>query len=169
MSNLPLHPAIVHLPLGVALVVPFVAAGLAWAVWRDRLPRSSFAILVALQLLVVAGGLVAMWLGERDARRVEPVVGEAAVDTHEERAELFLWAAGAVLAGAAVLLVVPRGRAPAAAALVTAGAIGVALLGVRAGEAGGELVYRRGAAAAFQEGASREAAAVPATHREGRD
>lgn len=166
MPNLPLHPAIVHLPLGVAFVVPFVAAALAWAVWRGRLPRASFALLTALQAIVVAGGLVAVQLGERDAKRVEPLIGEAAVEVHEERAELFLWAAGAVLVGAAALLVVPKGRAPAAAAVVTAGAAAVALLGARAGEAGGELVYRHGAAAAFQERAGREAAVIPGAHEE---
>jgi hypothetical protein len=39
MPNVPLHPALVHLPLGVAIASPFVAWGLALALWRRLLPR----------------------------------------------------------------------------------------------------------------------------------
>ena len=92
MSTLPLHPAIVHLPLGLAFVVPLLAIGLLLAHRRRALPRAAFAILVGAQALLVAGGVVAMQLGDRDAKRVEPVAGEAVVETHEERAEAFVWA-----------------------------------------------------------------------------
>jgi hypothetical protein len=34
MGNLPLHAAIVHIPLGIALVVPWLALGLAIALGR---------------------------------------------------------------------------------------------------------------------------------------
>lgn len=152
MSTLPLHPALVHVPLGLAFAIPLVAIGLAVALWRGKLPRSAFAVLVGLQAILVGAGIVAMQLGERDEHPVERVVPERLIEAHEERAEAFVWAAGVVLAGAAAVLVVPAGAASAVAAVVTAATLGVAALGFAAGKAGGELVYRHGAATAFVPG-----------------
>jgi uncharacterized membrane protein len=155
-----LHPAIVHVPLGLAFVVPLVALGLALAWWRGALPRVAFGVLVGLQALLVAGGVLAMQLGERDEKRVEPIVGERAIETHEERAEAFVWAGGVVLAGAIAILVVPAGAATAVAAAVAAGTLAVAGLAVAAGEAGAEIVYHRGGASAYAPGGA--ALALPA-------
>ncbi|GAO04207.1 hypothetical protein [Anaeromyxobacter sp. PSR-1] len=149
MSTLPLHPAIVHVPLGLAMVVPLVAAGLALALWRGALPRRAFAVVVALQAILVGGGALAMQLGERDEKQAETVISEKLIEAHEERAEVFVWAAGAVLAVSAAVLVVPAAAATAVAAVVVAGTLGVAALAVSAGQAGGELVYRHGAASAY--------------------
>ena len=99
MSTLPLHPAIVHVPLGLAFVIPLVAIALAVAYARGRLPRSAFAILLGLQVVLVAGGGIALKLGERDEKLAERVVPERLIEEHEERAELFLGAAAVVLAG----------------------------------------------------------------------
>jgi uncharacterized membrane protein len=149
VPTLPLHPAVVHVPLGLALAVPLVAAALALALRAGKVPRRSFALVVGLQVLVVAGGLAAFQLGERDEHRAERVVPKALIEAHEERAEAFLWAAAVVLAGAVAVLVLPARAAPAGAALVAAAAIAASALAIRAGQAGGELVYVHGAAAAW--------------------
>lgn len=149
MSTLPLHPAFVHLPLGLAFAVPLLAIGLTLWHLRGRVPRGAFAILLGLQALLVASGVVAMQLGERDEHRVETVVAEKVIETHEERAEVFLWAAGVVLAASAALLVVPARLALGLSAAVAIATIGVAALGVRTGAAGGEIVYAHGGARAF--------------------
>lgn len=149
MSTLPLHPAIVHVPLGLAVVLPLVAAGLALALWRGALPRRTFAVVVVLQALLVGGGAVAMQLGERDEKQAETVISEKLIEAHEERAEVFVWAAGAVLAVSAAVLVVPAAAATALAAVTVAGTLAVAALAVSTGQAGGELVYRHGAASAY--------------------
>jgi uncharacterized membrane protein len=39
MSNLPLHPALVHLPLGLAVILPLLALGLTVAARRESLQR----------------------------------------------------------------------------------------------------------------------------------
>jgi uncharacterized membrane protein len=163
MSNLPLHPAVVHVPLGIAFVVPILAIGIALAVRSGRLPRTAFGVIAALQTLLVAGGLVAMNLGEREQRRVEAVVSEQLVDAHEERAEVFVWAAGIVLAASVALLLVPARAVGALSAAVAAGTIAVAALGARTGAAGGALVYEHGAAAAWIAPAT-GGAVVPARH-----
>jgi uncharacterized membrane protein len=168
MSNLPLHPAIVHVPLGLAFVIPLVAIAIAVAVRAGRLQRGAFGVVLGLQILLVGGGLVAMKLGERDEHRVEAVVSERLIEAHEERAEAFLWVAGVVLAGAAALLVVPGRTVGVVSAVVAAGTLAVAALAVRTGEAGGELVYVQGAAAAWAP-ASSGGAVVPARHGGERD
>lgn len=154
MPTLPLHPALVHVPLGLAFALPPIAVGLALAIWRRRLPRAAFGALAGLQLILVGAGLLAMQLGERDEDVVRRVVSERLIEAHEERAEAFVWAAGAVLAGAVAVLLVPAVAAPALAAVVAAGTLGVAALGIAAGSAGGDLVYRHGAATAFLPAAS---------------
>jgi len=96
MTYVPLHPALVHLPLGLSIVLPLVAAGMAFALWRGLVPRRTWGVVVGLQAALVVGALVALKTGEREERRVEPVVGETALERHEEAAEVFLWGSAVV-------------------------------------------------------------------------
>jgi uncharacterized membrane protein len=155
----PLHPALVHLPIGLALALPVVAVGLALALWRNLLPRRAWAVAAALQLLLLAGGLAAFQAGRKESDRVEKIVGEKAVDDHEERAEAFLWGAGIVAAVSAAVLFVPAGAAVPLAALAAAGTLVVAGLAFWTGKAGGALVYERGAASAYLKAAPASPAA----------
>jgi hypothetical protein len=153
MTSLPLHPAIVHLPLGLAFVLPALAAGFAWALLSGRVHARAWVVIVALQAVLLGAGLVAMNTGERDEDRVERVAPEAAIERHEEYAEQFVWAAGATLILAALVLVFrkpPLMQALSAAAV--AGTIVVAAAAVRVGHAGGQLVYVHNAAAAYSSG-----------------
>ena len=98
MTSLPLHPAIVHLPLGLAFVIPALAAGFAWALWTGRVrPRGAWLTVIALQALLLGSGFVAMNTGEREEDRVERIVPDAAIERHEEYAEQFVWAVGLTL------------------------------------------------------------------------
>lgn len=150
MNGLPLHPAVVHLPVALAVLMPLIAAGFAWALWTGRVRLRAWTAVVALQALLVAGGLVAMKTGEGEEDRVEPVVPEAAIHLHEEYAEQFIWSAGASLALAALVL---AGRKPPVsnvlAGVFVAATLGVAGMALRVGHAGGQLVYVHGAASAY--------------------
>jgi len=149
MPTLPLHPSIVHLPLGLALVVPVVAAGAAMALWWGWNGRRLLGLLVALQSVVVVGGHLAARLGSHDARQVEAVLGPEQADLHEGRAETFLLAATVLLMGAVACWAgPPRIKLP-VAALVAAGSLVVAVLAIRTGEAGGALSARYRAARVF--------------------
>jgi len=160
MGSLPLHPAIVHLPLGLAFLMPLLAAGFAWALWTGRVRRRAWLAVVALQALLVGGVLVAINTGQAEEERVEDVVGSRTLHEHEEYAEQFAWAAGLTFALAAAVLVIGRSEvARAVAAAVVVATIAVAGLGVRVGHAGGELVYVNGAASAYAPGSE----ASPAT------
>jgi uncharacterized membrane protein len=150
MWNLPLHPAIVHLPIGVAAVLPLVAVGVALALWRGWLDRRAWTLVVALQAITVAGGLVAMKSGEREEERVEEVVPERVLEAHEEAASVFVAAAAITLVLAASVFAVRRAGAVRGLAAATATATFlVAALAFNVGHAGGELVYRHGAAATY--------------------
>ena len=142
MNDLPLHPAIVHLPLGLALVVPLLALGIAIAIRRGALPARSWLIVLAVQAVLFAGGLVALRTGEQEEERVEDRVAESAIERHETLAERFVWSAGGTLALGAAVLVVRSHPATATlmaattlATMVTAGA------GIQVGHTGGTIVH----------------------------
>lgn len=149
--NQPLHPLFVHLPLALAVLQPLLAVALAFALWRSWLPLRTWWLVVAGQVLLTGSGLLALRTGEADEEPVERVVAEAAIERHEAAAEWFVAASGAALAVALLPLLLrrwPRLAHAGAAATVVVG-LGVLGLAWRTGAAGGDLVYRHGAAAAF--------------------
>ena len=164
MTSLPLHPALVHVPLGLAFVLPALAGGFAWALWTNRArPRGSWMAVVALQAVLLGAGLVAMNTGEREEDQVERLVPHAAIERHEEYAEQFVWVVGLTFLAA---VLVPAFRKPvvvrALAAVTVAGSLVVAAAAVRVGHAGGQLVYAHNAGAAYAvPGQQRTAGAEP--------
>ena len=152
MNELPLHPALVHLPLGVGLVAPLVAAFLLFA-WSRGAPKRGWLLAAALQGVVFIGALAAMQAGEEDEERVEHAISEEALHEHEELGESFVTLSGIVFALAVLPLFLRRERlAQGLAAASVLGGLGLAGLGVAVGEAGGELVYVHGAGAAWSGG-----------------
>ena len=150
MTSLPLHPAIVHLPLGLAFVLPALAIGYAWAVWKGKVRARAWLAIVALQAVLLAAGVVAMNTGEREEDRVERVVPSAALEQHEAYAEHFVWATGFTLVLAGLVLVSRRPAIAHALTLATvAGTIVVAAAAIRVGHAGGRLVYVHNAGSAY--------------------
>lgn len=150
MDGLLFHPKLVHVPLALGVLMPLIAGALLLAWWRGWLPRRVWVLAIALQAVLVGSGLLALRTGEAESDRVERVVPERIVEAHEEAAELFVWAGGAVLAlmiGAGALTRRAAGLPTAAAA--TVGTVLVLLLGYRTGQAGGRLVYQHGAAGAY--------------------
>jgi hypothetical protein len=149
MSSLPLHPALVHLPLGLALVMPLLALGVTLALWRGWLPGRAWHVLVGAQALLLLGGLLAMNSGSKEEERVEAVVSEARIEAHEEAGEQFVWAAGVLFVLAAGGLLLSDTHRRYAGLGMTLGSLAVLGLGLRVGHAGGELVYVHGAASAY--------------------
>lgn len=150
MTSLPLHPAVVHLPLGLAFVIPALAIGFAWALWTGRVRVRAWIVIVALQSVLLGSALAAMNTGEREEDRVERVVPKAALHRHEEYAEQFAWASGLTLLAAASVLVL-RGQTAARGLTVAtvAGTLLVAAAALRVGHAGGQLVYLHNAGSAY--------------------
>lgn len=150
MFDLPLHLAIVRVPLGIAAVLPLVAGGVAWGVWRKRLPRGALAVLTLLQVGAAGAALVAVRTGLRDEAFVAAAVPEALVDAHAQAGWLFLFAACLVMVVSLGAMLVRDDAAAARLGLaVAAGALLLAVLAVRVGHLGGQLDYDHDAAAAF--------------------
>lgn len=152
----PLHPAIVHLPIALALLSPALAL-LTWlAIRAGFVPSRTWAIVVLLQALLVGSSWLAIETGEDQEEKVEDIVGERHIESHEEAADRFLSVAiVAAVVSAGGLLAGSRGGI-ARAATVAAGAA-VLAAGIAVGHSGGELVYRHGAASAYVERGSNDA------------
>ncbi|MEW6776340.1 MAG: DUF2231 domain-containing protein [Bdellovibrionota bacterium] len=150
MQEIPLHPALVHIPIGIAFILPFFAIAATIALWRGWVTRRTWLALVALQAFAFGGAFAAVNTGEREEERVEETIGEAAIETHEERAEAFLWIAGIGLtAGLATAFLRPGKIQNLAAAGTTGLAVLLAASAFLTGHSGGELVYQHGAARAY--------------------
>lgn len=149
----PLHPLIVHLPIALTVLVPLFAVGTLWAVKRGAPPRRTWGITVALLAVLLGSGQLAKETGEDEEEAVEQVVGDAALETHEEAADVFMAVTGAVLLVAAAGLA--GGQIGTVARVVaTAGTVALVVVGYNVGHSGGALVYEHGAASAYSAGAT---------------
>lgn len=144
----PLHPAVVHFPVVLAVLLPLVAVGALWAIRRGSRPLRAWAVPLAFAGALAASAWAAVETGEAQDERVERVVAEQPLETHEEMAELFLTLSGVLLLVAGAGLV-PGLVGRSARVLATAGAAALVVAAVRVGHSGGELVYRYGAASAY--------------------
>ena len=150
MDSLLFHPKVVHLPIALAILMPFITGGALFAWWKGWFDRRTWAAVLLLQAVLVGSSIVALNTGEREEDRVEQVVAERHIETHEEAAEVFVWASAVVLLLMGLPLVLPDGRGRQAASLgALLGTLLVFGLGYRVGEAGGKLVYQYGAAQAY--------------------
>lgn len=149
----PLHPALVHLPLALAVLLPAGALFAFLVIARGALPARFWATIVVLHALLAGSAYLAVETGENEEERVEQVVSEPAIEAHEEAAERFLWlAVGAAVISAAGLLPGTRGKAGRALTLAAGAIVFAAALSV--GHSGGALVYEHGAAQAYTGGAT---------------
>lgn len=146
----PLHPAIVHFPIVLTLLLPIFAAGALWAIRRGARPLRAWAIPLALAAALAGSAWLAVETGDAQEDRVEGVVTEDVLHAHEEAGERFL-----VLSGVLLLVMgggLVGGRLGSASRLVgTLGAAALVVAAVQVGDAGGKLVYQHGAAAAYVE------------------
>jgi uncharacterized membrane protein len=164
----PLHPAIVHLPIALAVLIPGFAILGIWLISKDFLPPRSWSLIVLLQALLVCFGWLALETGEDQDDRVERVVAERHIEAHEEAAERFLLLAGiGLLANAAGLL--PQRNGSVGRIAGTLASLVVLAAGVSVGRLGGELVYQHGAANAYIDNAGTASSASPERHFEDDD
>ena len=144
----PLHPAVVHFPIVLTFLLPIVIAAAMWAIRKGAKPARAWAVPVAFSLGLAASAWAAVETGEGQEDRVENIVPGAAMDSHEDAANLFLkLSAGLALIAAAGLI--PRVVGRSARLGAAAGAVGLIFVGIQVGRSGGDLVYVHGAASAY--------------------
>lgn len=163
----PLHPAVVHFPMALVVLLPLGALWALWAIRRGLSTRTAWAVPLALAGLLTLSSWAALETGQDQEEVVEDVVGDAPIHEHEERAELFLILSGVLtLVAGAGLLGSTVGQA--SRLVATVGAFGLVVAGVRVGASGGDLVYEHGAASAYVTGGSATAdAPVAGRERDG--
>jgi len=146
----PLHPALVHFPLTLAVLIPLFVIGAIVAMRRGVAARRAWSLVVALMVLLTASSFLAVKTGEDEEEAVEEVVDHDFIHEHEEKAELFrnLTLLTLVL-GAAGLATGKVGGFSRGAA--TGMSFVLAGLAWGVGESGGDLVYEHGAANAYIE------------------
>ncbi|GMV04711.1 MAG: hypothetical protein AMXMBFR53_09910 [Gemmatimonadota bacterium] len=155
----PLHPAVVHFPVVLAVLLPFLAAVGALVARRPGVGRGPWLAVAAFAVLLPLTAWAALATGQAQEEVVEGVVAEAPIHQHEEAAEVFL--AGSAFLALVALAGLLSGRAGGLARVASVPvALVVLALGFRVGASGGELVYTHGAAAAYL-GASGAAAPSP--------
>jgi len=146
----PLHPAVVHFPMALAVMLPISAAIAVWAIRRGATPLKAWAIPFLFAAALTGSSWVALETGEAQEERVEDVVGRGPIHEHEEAAERFLVLSGIVMLVAAGGLV--GGTIGTASRLVASlGSIAVLAAGIQVGAAGGDLVYKHGAGQAYMD------------------
>ncbi len=144
----PLHPAVVHFPIVLVVILP-IAAVVALLVIRNGVGAGrAWSVPLALAAALSASAFIAVRTGEAEEERVEEVVPEAALHAHEEAAERFL-ALSLVLAGVAAVGLVGGSIGRSARLVATVGAFGLVFAGLQVGGSGGDLVYEHGAASAY--------------------
>ena len=148
----PLHPAIVHFPMALAMLLPLATLAAAIAIHRGAGARATWLPVLGVSALLSLSAWMAVQTGEREEDAVEDLVAESIIHEHEERAELFSFASILVLGLVGVGLTGGR-FGSAARTASTLAAIVLLFLGYRVGHSGGELVYVHGAASAYVVGA----------------
>ena len=137
----------VHFPIVLAVALPVTATVILWGISRRQASCRNWRVVVVLALLLAVSASVAASTGESDEEAVEAFVPGAALETHEDRADVFCYLAWGVAALTAVGL--KRGTTGRLARFAaTGGSVLLLVAAIGVGHAGAELVYRYGAAQA---------------------
>jgi uncharacterized membrane protein len=152
----PLHPAVVHFPIVLAILAPFFAVGAIWAIRRNVHPRKAWGLATAMLAALSLSSWVSLETGEDQEERVEDAVAAQPFHAHEEAAQAFLLMSGGVLA---IALVGFAGGSIGRAARLAGAAGTLVLVGaaVRTGHTGGQLAYKYGAAGVYAQNAGASA------------
>lgn len=136
----PLHPAIVHFPIVLMLLLPLTILGALWAIHRGAGVARTWVFPLITAGALAASAWAAVESGETDEDRAERVVGEKVLAAHEAAAERFLALSVVVLVlSAAGLMGGTRGRV--ARGLSGAATLGLIVVGYQVGHSGGRIVY----------------------------
>jgi uncharacterized membrane protein len=144
----PLHPAIVHFPIVLAILLPLVALFALWSGRAGADASRAWRPALLLAALLTVSSWAAVQTGKLQEDKVEDRVSQEAFEEHEEAGETFLILSGVllvVMAGGALSGGVGRG----ARVLGTVGALALVLAAWQTGASGGELAYQHGAAALY--------------------
>jgi len=162
----PLHPAIVHFPVVLSVLIPLVAVGALWAIRLGARPTRAWGVTTAVAAVLALSAWVAVQTGEQQEERVGEVIGETRVEHHAELGETLLFTSAGLLA------VIAMGLMPGKAGRVArytgaAGTLAVVVVSFQVGRSGGELVYKYNAGAVYAADSTGAAGGAAGEAREG--
>jgi uncharacterized membrane protein len=148
-SMVPFHPIIVHFPIALTFILPLLMLVFIFMIKKNKMSHYAWLIIIGLQIATSISGYVAMNAGENEEDQVEKVVSKKIIGEHEEAAEVFVGSTVILLVlSIAAFFLKKELQFP-----VTLGICVLSLvscfLAYKAGESGGELVYKYGAARAY--------------------
>ena len=146
----PLHPSLVHLPIGFALVLPLILGALFWSIATLRARPRNWAWGVLFAFLLVSAAVVAASTGESDAELLAGRMAQGPIRAHEEAATAVVTSSVAAFILALGGLARTRRTRHLSMALALLASVGVASLVLRACAAGTRLVYEHGAGDALR-------------------
>ena len=150
MFDLPLHPAFVHLPLGLCMVLPMLSFLFLVLLKDEKFWPKVWAPILLLQLGLTGAVYLAAEMGDDQAKKVEKVVSEKFIEEHEESADQLLIATivSLVISAGSFYL---QSRKPKSSSRWVSLVAQVAVLGMamRVGHSGGSLVYKHNAGSAY--------------------
>ena len=97
MFGLPFHPLFIHIPLGITIVVPFIALGQTIAIGRNWVPPKVWIAVIALLAALFVSCFIAENSGDAEEQKVVKFVRQELIEQHAEAADLFTTAAGVTL------------------------------------------------------------------------
>lgn len=145
---MPLHPIIVHLPLALTFLLPFLILVFAWAIKTGKMNKELWMVIIALQALVTVSGYVSLETGETDEEKVAAVVGKNIIHQHEEAAEIFVATTVIALASGIVVWFLRTEFQDKGRFLVALLSLFPVFFAFRAGQLGGNIVYHHGGGSA---------------------
>lgn len=156
MFDLPIHPFIVHIPIGLSVLMPLFVFVLMVLISKGFLPANAWTLLIMVQLIVVIACIAARFSGESESSYVANYVAEELIERHEELANVFFASQIGLFIVAILGAVAPLRTLLATRLFFGFASCAVAALGIWAGSAGTDLVYKYGGARAFGGGQSEE-------------
>lgn len=150
MFDGPLHPALVHFPIALAVLMPLIALFILIGIRKNLFNSRVWLIVIFVQSLFAISTIVAVRTGGNEEETVEKIVAEKYIEAHEELAEKVPWAAGVILLFT-ILGCLKSDKFSTSFqifSIISMFALGGLVLKV--GHSGGELVYKHNAASAYQ-------------------
>lgn len=148
--ELPIHPMLVHLPLGLSLILPLLILIFLILIKLGKMDSKLWSIIIGLQLLLTFSGYVTITTGENEEEIVKEVVSKKLIALHETKAEMFVGASVITLVLSVGSFFIDRKFQFKTHLTVLAASLFTVFLAFRAGESGGRLVYEHGAASAYE-------------------
>jgi uncharacterized membrane protein len=148
--QVPLHPMIVHFPMALTFILPVLVVVFAYMIKINKMTPKGWLIIVGLQLAVVITGYISLETGETEEHSVEKVVSKDLIHDHEEAAEIFVGSTVlALVLSIGVFFIRKEFQLPIKLGIALIGLVSC-YLAYKTGTLGGELVYKHGAASAYQ-------------------